>query len=113
MIIIPIRCAKSSLMETYDTLSQALQTLQARGYTYDFNLVENCIDCSELQKSFQADQFEVVETYRFEGMSSTDDSSVLYAIEATDGTKGTLIDAYGVYADSLSEEMLAKFRFRR
>jgi hypothetical protein len=25
--------------------------------------------------------------------------SILYAIETSDGTKGTLVDAYGLYAD--------------
>jgi hypothetical protein len=33
-------------------------------------------------------------------MSDPEDSSILYLIEASDGKKGTLIDAYGTYADA-------------
>ena len=38
--------------------------------------------------------------YRFEGESDPDDNAILYIIETNDGTKGTLVDAYGVYNDS-------------
>ena len=37
--------------------------------------------------------------FRFEGESDPDDNAILYVIETTDGLKGTLIDAYGVYND--------------
>jgi hypothetical protein len=33
-------------------------------------------------------------------MSVPDDNAVLYVIETADGTKGTLIDAYGIYTDA-------------
>lgn len=95
-------------MYDYNTLSEAVDDLQQRGYDYNFNLLENGLNCESLKKRFEPQQFNVVETYRFEGMSSTDDASVVYAIETSDGTKGILVDAYGVYADSLSPEMLQK-----
>ncbi|MTB49420.1 phosphoribosylpyrophosphate synthetase [Lewinella sp. W8] len=94
----------------YDTLTDAINELQAKGYDQDFNQKENCLECKALKKEFQPEDFTIVHTYRFEGMSSAGDNSVLYAIEASDGTKGLLVDAYGVYADSLSPEMIEKFR---
>jgi len=97
-------------MKTYDTLSEALNDAQNRGYTFDFNLLENCIECKSLDKNFQPDQFNIVEVHRFEGMTNPDDNSVLYLIETEDGTKGTLVDAYGTYADSLSREMIEKLK---
>ena len=100
-------------MKSYDTLSEALNDLEKRGYTFDFNLQEHQIECKPIQKVFTPEFFEIVEMYRFEGMSSTDDSSVVYVIETSSGEKGTLIDAYGVYADSLSPEMIQKLRFKR
>ncbi|MBK7870017.1 MAG: phosphoribosylpyrophosphate synthetase [Saprospiraceae bacterium] len=93
-------------MYSYDTLSQALNDLQKRGFTEDFNLLENCLSCKG--NAYHPAQFNVLEVYRFEGMTNPDDSSVLYAIETEDGLKGTLVDAYGVYADSLSPEILEK-----
>lgn len=100
-------------MYTYDTLSEAILDLESRGYTYDFNLAENCIECKALDKRVEPEHFNIVEVYRFEGMSSTDDESVVYAIETSDGLKGTLADAYGTYADSLTKEMSEKLRIKR
>ena len=59
---------------------------------------------------YVAEDFDVDETHRFEGMSSTDDNSVLYAISSKDGIKGLLVDAYGVYAENISEAMRRKLR---
>ena len=43
-------------------------------------------------------------------MSSTDDNSVLYAISSKNEIKGLLVDAYGVYSESLSESMIQKLK---
>lgn len=98
-------------MNTYDTLSQALSDLKKRGYTEDFNLQTHCIECSG--REFPPGDFTVVEMYRFEGMSNPDDNSILFAIESSDGTKGTLLDAYGVYAENLSQEMKLSFDLKK
>lgn len=97
-------------MKTYDTLSEALHDVQQRGYTLDFNLQENCIECKSLSITFEPERFNIVEVHRFEGMSNPDDSSVLYLIETSEDNKGTLVDAYGAYADSLSREMIEKLK---
>lgn len=97
-------------MNNYDTLSEAINNLQQRGYTYDFNLTPKCLECASLKIEIHPEDFKVDETYRFEGMSSTDDNSVLYAISARDGIKGLLVDAYGVYAENISEAMRKKLR---
>ncbi|MEZ2415005.1 phosphoribosylpyrophosphate synthetase [Muriicola sp. E247] len=95
-------------MKSYDTLSEAIQDLQKRGYTYDFNLRPLCLICPSLKLELHPEDFEVDEIHRFEGMSSTDDNSVLYAISSKNGVKGTLVDAYGVYARNISESMRKK-----
>jgi hypothetical protein len=43
-------------------------------------------------------------------MTNPDDSSVLYAIASTGGLKGLLVDAYGVYSESISQEMIKKLQ---
>ena len=50
------------------------------------------------------DEVVAVNFFRFEGPSNPDDMSILYAIETTDGRKGTLVDAYGIYADEKTGE---------
>lgn len=82
------------------------------GYIHDFNLHSEWIKCLPLDKKLKHDEFHVDEVHRFEGMSSTDDNSVLYAVSSAVevGLKGLLVDAYGVYAASASPEMLKKLR---
>ncbi|QED37134.1 phosphoribosylpyrophosphate synthetase [Antarcticibacterium arcticum] len=95
-------------MNNNDTLSEAISNLQKRGYTYDFNLKPECLECASLKIEIHPEDFEVDEIHRFEGMSSTDDNSVLYAISSKNGLKGLLVDAYGVYAENISEKMRRK-----
>ena len=95
-------------MRTYDNLVEALNDLRARGYKNDFDIEPRCIKCSSLNIQLQPEDFSIVETYRFEGNSTPDDNSILYAIESKDGVKGVMVDAYGPYADSLTPEMAKK-----
>ncbi len=97
-------------MKNYDTLSEAINDLQKNGYSYDFNLTPHCLECASLKLEIDPEAFEVDETFRFEGMSSTDDNSILYAISSKNGIKGLLVDAYGVYAENISEAMRKKLR---
>ena len=96
----------------YDTLVDAISGLKAKGYTYDFNLKESRLDCTAAGRQLSPEEFEVTEVYRFEGMTNPDDSSILYAIESVDGLRGTLVSAYGVYADSVSTVMMAKLEIK-
>ncbi len=97
-------------MKNYDTLSEAIGDLQLRGYTYNFNLKFDCLECASKKIKLSLKDFTVDEVYRFEGMSSTDDNSILFAISSKNNINGTLVDAYGVYAESISEEMRKKLR---
>ncbi len=96
-------------MKVYDNLVEALTDLKQRGFTTDFNIAFDKIKCSETGSCFNASEFEIVEHYRFEGKNDPDDSSVLYAIAAKDGSmKGALVNAYGVYSDAVSDELVQK-----
>ncbi|MFT4061816.1 MAG: phosphoribosylpyrophosphate synthetase [Edaphocola sp.] len=90
---------------------EALNWLQQQGYTYDFNLDEDCISYDGGKQHLSPKDFEIDKTFRFEGMSNPDDESVVYAISAKDNTlKGVLVNAFGVYADALSNDMIKKLR---
>ncbi len=80
--------------------------LKKRGYANDFNLHPEWIECPSLNLKLKSAEFHVDELYRFEGMNNPSDSSILFAIQSTEGLKGILVDAYGAYADSLSPEMI-------
>lgn len=96
----------------YDTLSEAIEDLKKKGYTEDFNLKKDCIECERLDKEMSPQEFEVDQMFRFEGMTDPGDSSVLYAISSsTHDLKGLLVDAYGAYADPMTMEMVQKLKY--
>ena len=95
-------------MKSFDTLSEAIFALKNQGYTNDFNLHPEWIECPPLKLRLEPAEFHVDQVHRFEGMSSTDDSSILFAVSSSNGLKGLLVDAYGLYADSLSPIMIQK-----
>ena len=90
----------------YGTVSEAINSLRKQGFTVDFNLDENCIVC-DIEK-FEADDFEIVDVYRYEGNSDPADEAAVYAIQSRTGLKGILVTAYGTYASSKSEALLKK-----
>lgn len=98
-------------MYIYDTLTDAVSDLEKRGYEYDFILAADCIECKAIDLQLMPEEFEIDEVYRFEGMTDPGDSSVIYAISSPVGNlKGVLIDAYGVYAENVSPELLDKLK---
>ena len=98
-------------MRNFDTVTQALHDLKRRGFTLDFNLQQNFISCHEENLQLKPDEFHIAEIYRFEGDSNPSDEDVVYAIESTDGKKkGVMVNAFGTYTDSLSDDMIAKLR---
>jgi hypothetical protein len=97
-------------MKSYETLTEAILDLKSRGYNSDFNLHPEWIECVPLNVRLGPGQFHVDEVYRFEGMTNPDDSSVIFAVSTPQGVKGVLIDAYGVYAESLSAEMVKRLK---
>lgn len=99
-------------MKRFASLVEALDDLRSRGFTADFDLCPDHLKCAALELRLNPHEFEIVEVYRFEGDTNPDDSAVLYAIEGKEGLKGTLVDAYGAYANSISAELLAKLEVK-
>ena len=86
-------------MENYSSLLEAIEGLRKRGYTEDFKAGERGLLGLQHEKIYEPGQVQVNDFFRFEGASDPADNSILYAIETDDGIKGTLVDAYGPYAD--------------
>lgn len=87
-------------------LSQALSKVGEKGYVENFKATEKGLVSLETSRMYQPDEVKVVNFYRFEGVSDPDDMSILYVIEANDGSKGTLVDAFGMYSNPLVEEFM-------
>lgn len=91
-------------------LTQYLNKLLQEGYDKNFKAEEDGLCCLETSKVYKPQDIHIVNFYRFEGISDPADNSILYAIEATDGVKGTLIDAYGAYSDANVEKFMKQVK---
>jgi hypothetical protein len=78
------------------TLTDVLEGLRQKHSDNEFKIDKNGF--STKGKFYKPEDLTIIKTYRFEGESDPADSSIVYLIEATDGTIGYSIDAYGVYS---------------
>jgi len=69
------------------------------GYTESFKVEDNKLQCLSCDMSYGPSEITICNFFRFEGQSDPEDNSIMYVIETNDGKKGTIIDAYGAYAD--------------
>ena len=101
-------------MNNYDTVTEAVSDLKARGYNIDFNLAFDQIICPTDNIILKPHEFEIVEVHRFEGESNPSDEDVVYAVESEDGKlKGVITSAFGPYADSISNELMQKLSMHK
>ncbi|HEY6956445.1 MAG TPA: hemerythrin domain-containing protein [Flavisolibacter sp.] len=99
--------------KSFGTLSQTIEGLKKEGYTMDFNISQECLTCHKSNTVLSPDEFEIDSVYRFEGDSNPDDEAVVYAISSSKyGVKGTLVNAYGPYADEASDALVQKLHQR-
>ena len=87
-------------------LQKVQDNLEKYGYTEQFRVEKGKLIGTESKKSYKPKDVKGVNFYRFEGISDPDDMSILYAIETSDGCKGTLTDAYGQYSDDETGEFM-------
>lgn len=97
---------KSSTTAEMKTLADCINKLVLDGYTEDFKASEKGLLSLQHERVYDAQHVNVVNFYRFEGASDPADNSILYVIETNDGMKGTLVDAYGPYADAKVERFM-------
>jgi hypothetical protein len=81
------------------TLSSAIEQLICEDFTAHFGVVGERLRAFDSGKTFRADEVTIRGYQRFEGASDPDDMAIVYAIESLDGTRGCLVDAFGVYSN--------------
>lgn len=96
-------------MRDYGTMVEALNDLKQRGFTLDFNLAKDALHNSTQNITLHPSDFEISELYRFEGPSDPADNAIVYAINSNKyHIKGVFVNAYGMYSDDISEDLLKK-----
>jgi hypothetical protein len=79
-------------------MTSAIADLARGGFTTDLRAVDRALRTATGEMLWPRDLV-IREVHRFEGVSDPDDTEVLFAIESVSGVRGTLADAFGVYAD--------------
>jgi len=90
---------------SYDTLSEAVNDLQKKGYIQDFLFSEDgeCLLCAGKSTELSPEEFVIDDIYRFEGMTDPGDESILFAISSRDNLiRGLIVNSFG-----------AEFSFRK
>ncbi|OCB78519.1 hypothetical protein [Flavobacterium crassostreae] len=82
-----------------DSLVTVLAAVEKLGFQSQFEVNGKNLVSLKTDQHFLSTEVKIAHYYRFEGESSPDDSSIMYAIECNTGEKGTLIDGYGPSAN--------------
>jgi hypothetical protein len=79
------------------TLTAVLEKLRHQHNDNEFTPKDDGFITTNSDKFYKPEDLTIIKTYRFEGQSDPGDSSIVYLIQAKDGTMGYSMDAYGVY----------------
>ena len=97
-------------MDNFETLSEAVNALTLKGYSENFEAGDEFIVGLYSKKNYSPNDLLIVQSFRFEGMTNPEDQSILFAIEANDGNKGTLIMSYQA-EHSQNTELIKAIKF--
>ena len=103
---------KAMSAKRYTSMAEAIQGLKKRGFTANFEFLDQAFRHVNSGRTSNAEDLTIVEHSRFEGSSDPDDMSVIYAIESDEGTQGIIADAFGVYANPELGGFLNNVRIR-
>lgn len=92
--------------DTMNSLIDVSNKMMKQGYTETFKVVNGMLQAISNKKDYRPDEISIINFYRFEGASDPADNSIMYVIETNDGLKGTIVDAYGPYADRNLEKFM-------
>lgn len=95
----------NELNNQYETLSEAVDDLCAKGYTDDLQLLDKGLFQGDVELDPRL--FTIESFHRFEGPSDPGDMSIVYAISSEKlGLRGLLIGSYGAEAEKHIHRMV-------
>ena len=98
-------------MKELETISEAIERLNAQGYLDDFRAFQGSLKSASTQKIFRPEDLVVDEIFRFEGTTDLSDEAVVFALrDQKSGLRGTFTVAYGPEMDLLDSELVERLQ---
>ncbi len=72
-----------------------LKHYEAEGFTDQYRIVNDRLENLKTKATYSPDDITILKEHRYEGMSNPSDMSLLYVIETTDGSRGTILASFG------------------
>jgi hypothetical protein len=94
----------------YATVTEATEKLQEQGFNLNLSLEGNHLKANN--EAYPADDFEIVDLYRYEGVTDPADEATVYALASAAGQQGILITGYGYSADAQAEDVLKQLHYK-
>ena len=76
-----------------------IEEYQDKGYTASYQSQDGKLCDLATKKLYDVQEVHIKKEYRYEGMSNPSDLSILYILEMSDGSRGTLLLPYGPGGD--------------
>jgi hypothetical protein len=92
-------------MYHYATVSKALEELQQKGFTVDFNIQEDKIMNSP-------EDFTIEHVYRYEGESDPGDEATVFGISSSSGEKGIFVAGLSAFTENSAAMVLNELFIR-
>lgn len=96
----------------FKSVASSLKDFEQAGFIDRFQVNGDRVLIMGSTVSYRPEELEILEVSRSEGASDPSEMSVVYAIEARDGRRGTIIDAYGAYGDAEIGQLVSKVKVR-
>jgi len=90
------------------SVAETIDELNRQGFTGHFGVTADGLREFGTGVTFAATALRICECVRFEANSDPGEAAIVYAIETETGVRGTLIDAFGLYADPAISEFLTR-----
>jgi hypothetical protein len=85
----------------YSTVFEALEELNKKGFTNDFNLQDENIKKNP-------HHYEIEHVYRYDGDTDPDEEAVVYGIRSNSGERGVYVAGFSANSESEAAAVLAK-----
>jgi hypothetical protein len=84
-------------MSSFSTLSEAVNTMRARGYVNTFSIQQQRVYCSELSKAIPPTQLTLLERHVVPAPTSRTGEEEVYGFRTSDNTLGIMTNIYAEY----------------